>query len=101
MLGSVERPQRLLEGNIGTGPRLDAALHRGLDTRDRGWLDTVRWAAEIASEFRRFAYGGVGGYAYPVPYVVSQLSGAYQAVPDFLDSQHTIETRADCEAYLD
>jgi uncharacterized protein (DUF885 family) len=33
-------------------------------------------------------------------YVVSQLTGSYQSVPDFLDSQHTIETAADAEAYL-
>lgn len=81
--------------------RIGAIDRRGLDAREGAWLDTVRWAADIAGEFRRFAYGGVGGYAYPVPYVVSQLSGAYQSVPDFLDSQHTIETRADCEAYVD
>ncbi len=44
---------------------------------------------------RRFAYGG--GTA---PYVLSQIDGAYSYIPDFLDSQHTIETRADCEAYV-
>ena len=34
------------------------------------------------------------------PYAVSQLTGAYQQVPDFLDSQHSIATSADAEAYL-
>lgn len=34
------------------------------------------------------------------PYVLSQLTGAYQSVPDFLDSQHSIETSVDAEAYL-
>ena len=34
------------------------------------------------------------------PYVVSQQSGAYSAVPEFLDSQHKIETAADAEAYV-
>ena len=47
----------------------------------------------------RFAYGNAGGRY--VPYVVSQLSGAYQDVPDFLDTAHTIRTAEDCEAYLD
>ena len=28
------------------------------------------------------------------------MNGAYAGVPDFLDSQHTIATAADCEAYL-
>ena len=45
---------------------------------------------------QRFVYGdGVGS-----PYMVSQITGAWSQVPDFLDSQHTIETRDDCEAYL-
>ncbi len=33
-------------------------------------------------------------------YVVTQLAGAYQSIPDFLDTQHSIETAADAEAYL-
>ena len=35
-----------------------------------------------------------------VPYVLSQQNGAYFSVPDFLDSGHTIETKADADAYL-
>ncbi|TAJ74889.1 MAG: DUF885 family protein [Phenylobacterium sp.] len=34
------------------------------------------------------------------PYVLAQICGAWQEVPDFLDSQHTIETREDAQAYL-
>jgi len=34
------------------------------------------------------------------PYVVSQLSGAYQGVPDFLDAQHPVKAKADADAYL-
>jgi uncharacterized protein (DUF885 family) len=46
----------------------------------------------------RFPYGSAGGrYA---PYVLSQLTGPYRGIPDFLDSQHPIETRADAEAYI-
>ena len=46
----------------------------------------------------RFSFGNVGGrYA---PYVISQLTGAYQDVPDFLDNQHKVETKADADAYL-
>ncbi len=29
-----------------------------------------------------------------------QFNGSYQNIPSFLDSAHTIETKADCEAYL-
>jgi uncharacterized protein (DUF885 family) len=39
-------------------------------------------------------------YASGRPYVLSQMYGAYTDVPDFLDSKHTIETRADADAYL-
>ena len=46
---------------------------------------------------RRFAYGDEGAGQ---PYVLSQITGAYQDAPDFLATQHTIETRADCEAYV-
>ena len=46
---------------------------------------------------RRFVYGHEGAGA---PYMISQINGAYQDVPDFLDSQHTIDNRADCEAYI-
>jgi uncharacterized protein (DUF885 family) len=57
--------------------------------------------AELSQPFRAFPYGGVAGFGYPVAYVVSQVSGAYQAIPDFLATQHTIETADDAGAYLD
>ena len=63
--------------------------------------DTVAWLAEAMRPFRSFPYGAIGGYAYPVPYAVSQLTGAYQALPDFLVSQHVIATAEDAQAYLD
>jgi uncharacterized protein (DUF885 family) len=34
------------------------------------------------------------------PYLISQQSGVYFSIPDFLNSSHPIETRADAEAYL-
>ena len=68
--------------------------------RERAWLDTVLWLGGRMSEAATFSYGGIGGYSYPIPYVISQLSGGYQWIPDFLDSQHAIETRDDAEAYL-
>lgn len=34
------------------------------------------------------------------PYPIFQQGGAYFTVPDFLNSQHTVETKADAEAYL-
>ena len=46
----------------------------------------------------RFKYGAsLGRFA---PYVLSQLSGAYRDVPDFLDSQHPVANASDADAYL-
>jgi uncharacterized protein (DUF885 family) len=61
---------------------------------------TVTWYADQCAEAARFQFVGVDSYDYPVPYVISQLTGAYQKVPDALDTKHVIETKADCEAYL-
>ena len=60
--------------------------------------DTIKFVGDVALYGAdRFKYGASG---YPAPYLLSQLSGAYQGVPDFLDSQHPIETAADADAYL-
>jgi uncharacterized protein (DUF885 family) len=79
-------------------PGLRAIDRRRLAPREQAWLDTVIWLGERVADATAFPYGKFDGY--PIPYVVSQLTGAYQSVPDFLDSQHRIETRADCEAYV-
>ncbi|HYI64134.1 MAG TPA: DUF885 family protein [Allosphingosinicella sp.] len=81
-------------------PQLRRIGRAALPGRERAWLDTVLWLGERMSETASISYGGIGGYGYPVPYVLSQLTGAYQDVPDFLDSQHKIETRADADAYV-
>jgi uncharacterized protein (DUF885 family) len=60
--------------------------------------DTIEFTLAIADKAnRQFEYGGTGSGS---PYVLSQLTGAYQWVPDFLDTQHTLETKADADAYL-
>ena len=60
--------------------------------------DTLLFELQSTDDANRaFNYGGTGAGS---PYVLAQISGAWQEVPDFLDSQHTIETRADCEAYV-
>ncbi|ARR53209.1 DUF885 domain-containing protein [Rhizorhabdus wittichii DC-6] len=46
----------------------------------------------------KYPYGSSSEYY--VPYAISQLSGPYASVPDFLDSQHVIETRDDADAYV-
>ena len=71
---------------------------KGLTGLDAVNYDTVAFQMETQAEGdRAFDYGSGGAGA---PYVVSQLTGCYQQLPDFLDSQHAIETKADADAYL-
>ena len=60
--------------------------------------DTVLYTRRSSTALQRFDFGGTS-YG-PSPYAVSQLTGAYQSVPDFLDTKHRIETAADADAYL-
>jgi uncharacterized protein (DUF885 family) len=74
-------------------------IDRGaLAPREQGWLDTVLWIGERTADIATIPYGNFSGY--PIPYAISQLTGSYQGIPDFLDSQHRIETREDAEAYI-
>lgn len=78
--------------------RLTAIGAHGLGPGDAIDRDAVLYGLAATDDAdRRFAYGSGGAGS---PYVISQIDGAYSWVPDFLDSQHTIETAADCDAYL-
>lgn len=60
--------------------------------------DTLAFELETSDAAnKRFNYGGAGAGS---PYVLAQISGAWQEVPDFLESQHSVENRADAEAWL-
>ena len=76
---------------------LEAAARRGEASPDGASLAVAlyTWRRNVADDRRFRDGGGPGG-----PYVLSQLNGAYQSVPDFLDSQHAIATREDADAYL-
>ncbi|HEY9233473.1 MULTISPECIES: DUF885 domain-containing protein [Phenylobacterium] len=80
--------------------QLKAINRQSLSGRDLTQYDTVVWFADHCAEAEKFPFVGVDSYDYPVPYVLTQLSGAYQEVPDALATKHGIETREDCEAYL-
>ncbi len=64
----------------------------------------MQYALRLGAQGGDFHYGdntfksAMGESA--TPYVVSQQTGALVGIPEFLNSQHKIETRADCEAYL-
>ena len=78
--------------------RLAAIDRTALSPADRLDLDVVTYTAQSGAAVQAFHFGG-GGYG-PSPYVVSQQTGAYQSVPDFLDTKHPVATAADAEAYL-
>ena len=79
--------------------RLDAIDRKRLSPAWALNYDVIRWTTEHnVSGRERFGYGETGSrYA---PYVLSQQSGEYYSIPDFLDSRHPIETSTDAEAYL-
>ncbi|HET6970840.1 MAG TPA: DUF885 family protein [Phenylobacterium sp.] len=78
--------------------RLSAIDRSQLSGMDAVNYDTVLYDLKTTDAAdRRFTYGGEGAGS---PYVLSQITGAYQDAPDFLATQHTIATAADCEAYL-
>ncbi|WEK44457.1 MAG: DUF885 family protein [Candidatus Sphingomonas colombiensis] len=62
-------------------------------------FDVVTYQLEgsIAGQ-ERFRYGSNGGRF--APYRLSQLTGAYQDIPDFLDTQHRVSDVGDADAYL-
>jgi len=81
--------------------RMLAAVNRAsLKGHDRLVYDSVAWSLANAAEGARFPYGGLGDFGGGNPYVISQQDGAYQGIPEFLDSVHRVENRADAEAYL-
>jgi uncharacterized protein (DUF885 family) len=91
---------------IAAAKALNADQLRRLLAIDRGALttagkvnrDTVLYTRQSASAVMAFDFGG--NSFGPSPYVVSQLTGAYQSVPDFLDTKHRIAEAADADAYL-
>jgi uncharacterized protein (DUF885 family) len=78
--------------------RLKAFDTTKLSAADRLNYDTVLYTRESSAAVAAFDFGGAG--FGPSPYIVSQLTGAYQSVPDFLDTKHRIENTADADAYL-
>ena len=69
---------------------IDRAALSGMDAVN---YDVVDFNLTVQDEGSRFPY-------YGGPYVLSQLTGAYQGMPDFLDNQHSIETKQDADDYL-
>ncbi|HEY0043861.1 MAG TPA: DUF885 family protein [Allosphingosinicella sp.] len=71
---------------------------RGLSEAGQLNYDIAEFRGSVASAATAFPFGEIGGR--PAPYAVSQLGGAYYSTPDFLDSQHPINTKSDADFYL-
>ncbi len=68
-------------------------------------VDVARTAHEYASDGFAFPYGDSAvldqNWSYRnAPYVVAQNTGAFLEIPSMLDTQHSVESRADADAYL-
>lgn len=73
----------------------------GLDHATRTSIEVVRSAYQTALDGFALPYGDITvGSWRNTPYVVIQNVGAYLDIPRFLDSDHSIETATDAEAYL-
>ncbi len=84
--------------NLGQLNRLKAIDANQLSGMERVNYDTLLYTGESRAAVAAFDFGGTS--FGPSPYVVSQLTGAYQSVPDFLDTKHKIENATDADAYL-
>jgi uncharacterized protein (DUF885 family) len=68
-----------------------------LSDADKVSLDVVSTSFDNDVAADQFE-AGAGATA---PYIVSQLTGVYTFIPDFLDSQHPITSRAQADAYIE
>ncbi len=102
-IATDEARARSCSGRLQRLRTFDASRLRGLD---RVNLEAVLYAHERADEgYRRFRYGdnavlNVWQAESISPYVVSQATGFFATIPDFLDNQHKVETAEDAEAYV-
>lgn len=96
---STAAKQRRLERSRGWARELRAIDRAKLSASSKVDLDVVLYQQErTVANGDKYRFGNVGGNFSP--YVVSQRTGAYQDIPDFMDSQHRVETAADAEAWL-
>jgi uncharacterized protein (DUF885 family) len=77
---------------------------KGLTADDRLTLDTVTWAHALGAKGRGFKHGvntlQAAMTQAATPYVVSQMTGAFAELPDFLSREHPIASRDDADAWL-
>ena len=96
---SAAAKARRLERSRGWVKDLKGVDRTRLSPASKVDLDVVLYQQENAvRNGDKYRFGDVGGNFSP--YVVSQRTGSYANVPDFLDSQHRVANADDAEAYL-
>ncbi len=94
-LAGIAKNKAITAGQLAA---LKAFNRAALSPKDAVSYDVILYGLKTNAEAdARFAYGPGGAGA---PYIISQLTGLYSQGPSFLDNQHTIETKADADAYL-
>ncbi|NIJ37077.1 uncharacterized protein (DUF885 family) [Sphingopyxis panaciterrae] len=91
----IEQGHDLYRTGLAELKKIDVSKLSGMDLVNyetfRGpWEDYVK-------AYDSFTYGL---HSWPEPHPVTQLSGSYRSIPDFLINQHSIAGSADAEAYL-
>ncbi|MBV8594320.1 MAG: DUF885 family protein, partial [Caulobacteraceae bacterium] len=95
-LASVAADKRDLRDRVAKLKTIDRTALSPMGTVN---LDTVAYVYGVQDEVnRRTDYGGADSNS---PYELSQLTGAYQSAPDFLDTRQPVANASDAEAYLD
>ncbi|MBW8708409.1 MAG: DUF885 domain-containing protein [Alphaproteobacteria bacterium] len=84
--------------------KLDAIPQAQLSPAAQTDKAVVSYALTLGRDGGRFEFGAntlaSAMNENATPYIVSQETGSFVSVPEFLDSQHKIETKADADAYL-
>ena len=94
-LAAIDRNQQLVADQLA---RLDAFDRSSVSVDDQVSYEVVAFQLKnLNADNRRYRFAGGNAGS---PYVICQLRGLYSEVPSFLDNQHTIETKADADAYL-
>jgi uncharacterized protein (DUF885 family) len=96
---SLEARAKRLERTRGRMKELQTIDRAKLSAASKIDLDVVLYGQEQSvRNSDKWKFGDTGGNFRP--YVISQQSGSYQEIPDFLDSSHRVGDTADAEAYL-
>lgn len=88
--------ERLLQISQNAVTQLQALNRDSLSSQDAVTYDVVLTALQDGIASAHYKTGG-GAQA---PYTVTQLTGAYTGIPDFLASQHPVTNRDQADAYL-